>query len=283
MHNIRLALLSWIGTAAVLLVNLSCDTGASKYVGRWECSSGGGDFFEIKENNDEFLVTDETGATYPASVDDKDTLVVSGVPLMGSLPLPIDSDSGELICSACSCNRYARKDASASTQSAVPEAASEPDTDAPQATAQPITPLQEASVSRMDDGSVQAKDSLLESITDPEIAAHLTRQIRRTSLDRDPIVVVDLDGQKVWINLKGRDIEIPLEELEGDPDNVEVGNKFSRKFRKNDVSLLLQYEVLSSFTNQEMGCQRTDYRLSIDLSSNYGGERVEPESYGEGC
>lgn len=79
------------------------------YIGRWGCSSGGGDFFEIKSNNAAYLVTDETGDTYPASLDDEGTLVVSGVPLMGPVLIPIDANSGELICSACSCARYTKE------------------------------------------------------------------------------------------------------------------------------------------------------------------------------
>lgn len=85
-----------------------CSGKGPNYVGRWECSAGGRDSFEIKANSGAFLVTDETGTTYPASLDDKGTLVVSGVPLMGSLPLPIDSDTRELICGACGCKRYSK-------------------------------------------------------------------------------------------------------------------------------------------------------------------------------
>jgi hypothetical protein len=102
--------LLWLfGVVAALGSGLACSAKGGSYVGRWECASGGSDFFEIKANEGAFLVTDESGKTYPASVDDKGTLVLSGVPLVGSLPLPIDSKSSELICSACSCNRYARK------------------------------------------------------------------------------------------------------------------------------------------------------------------------------
>lgn len=98
--------LSWLGLAVIVCLCVACSTKGSNYVGRWECSSGGGNFFEIKSDNDAFLVSDETGATYPASVNEKGILVLSGVPLLGSLPLPIDSDSGELICSIWRCNRY---------------------------------------------------------------------------------------------------------------------------------------------------------------------------------
>ena len=109
MHRDRGLTLLWsFGVAAILGSSLGCSKGGN-YIGRWECASGGGDFFEIKANNGAFLVTDEDSATYPASLDDKGTLVISGVPLVGTLPLPIDSSSGELICSACSCNRYAKK------------------------------------------------------------------------------------------------------------------------------------------------------------------------------
>ena len=96
----------WLGLVVIVCSSVVCSTKGSNYVGRWECSSGSGDFLEIKANNGAFLVTDETGATYPALVDDKGTLVLSGIPLMGSLPLPIDSDSGELICSTCGCKRF---------------------------------------------------------------------------------------------------------------------------------------------------------------------------------
>lgn len=110
MRHVRgLTLLWWLGVVAALGSGVACSAKGAKYVGRWECSSGGGDFFEIKANNGAFLVTDETGSTSPAAVDDKGTLVVSGVPLVGSLPIPIDSNSGELICSACNCNRYTKK------------------------------------------------------------------------------------------------------------------------------------------------------------------------------
>jgi hypothetical protein len=109
MRRSRNRLLLWslvLATIAGSVVGCSPTKGSSAYVGRWECSAGGGDFVEIKANNDAFLVTDETGTTYPASLDDQGTLVVSLAPLMGSLPLPIDSDTRELICSACGCKRY---------------------------------------------------------------------------------------------------------------------------------------------------------------------------------
>ena len=105
----RTILLLWSLVLATIVgsgVGCSPTKGSSAYVGRWECSAGGGDFFEMKANNAAFLVTDETGATYPASLNDQGTLVVSGFSLMGSLPLPIDSDTRELICSACRCKRY---------------------------------------------------------------------------------------------------------------------------------------------------------------------------------
>ncbi len=99
-------MLCYVALATLLASEFGCSSKDSTYVGKWECSSGGRDYFQIKANNGAFLVTDETGATYPASLDDEGTLVLSGVPLMGSLPLPIDSNSRELICSACDCKRY---------------------------------------------------------------------------------------------------------------------------------------------------------------------------------
>ena len=110
MRSGRCLTLLWsFGVVVTLGTGFSCSGKGRDYIGRWECSSGGGDFFEIKANQGSFLVTAESGKTFPGSLDDKETLVVSGVPLMGSLPLPIDSASGELICSACNCNRFARK------------------------------------------------------------------------------------------------------------------------------------------------------------------------------
>lgn len=125
--------------------------------------------------------------------------------------------------------------------------------------------------------------SFLEPITDQRIANNLTRQIRRTSTDSNPIVVVSLEGERAWINLKGTNVDLPLAVLEGDSSNTKVGNRFYRKFTKDDLSLLIQYEVLSGFAIQEMGCERTEYRLSIELSGSHIKERIEPESYGEGC
>jgi hypothetical protein len=114
----RFAHLLTIAIAATCLVALACSSRSSKYVGRWECSSGRTDFFEIKANSGAFLVTDESGATYPAVLDDRGTLVISGVPLIGSLPLPIDADSNELICSTCGCKRFMKKVSQQSTRAA---------------------------------------------------------------------------------------------------------------------------------------------------------------------
>ena len=103
------------GPAVMLgLVLAACASKGSAYVGRWDCKPGSGpsgDFFDIKANNGSFLLTDETGRTYSAALDDKGTLVVSGVPLLGSLPLPIDQSSGELVSSASSCKRFAKRKA----------------------------------------------------------------------------------------------------------------------------------------------------------------------------
>jgi hypothetical protein len=98
---------------AVVLVGLcvagaGCAAKGSNYVGKWECPAKASEFLEIKANNGAFLITDERGTTYPAALDDKGTLVASGIPLIGSLPLPIDAASGELICSTCGCHRLTK-------------------------------------------------------------------------------------------------------------------------------------------------------------------------------
>lgn len=108
-HAHGLPLLCWLGAAALLGSGLACGAKGGNYIGRWECTTGGNGFFEIKANNGAFLVTEESGKTFPASVDEKGILVLSGIPMMGSIPLPIDSSSNELICSACGCNRFAKK------------------------------------------------------------------------------------------------------------------------------------------------------------------------------
>ena len=102
--------------ATCLQVGCGSSKSSSAYIGRWECTKaqgrGSNDFFEIKTNNSAFLITDESGNTYPGSLDDHGLLSISGVPLMDQLPLPIDSDTQELICSACDCNRFTRMDSS---------------------------------------------------------------------------------------------------------------------------------------------------------------------------
>jgi hypothetical protein len=128
--------------------------------------------------------------------------------------------------------------------------------------------------------SAPAND-FLEPITD--FADPLPRQIRRTSEDRDPIVIVSLEGDRAWINFQGTNVELPLAALEGVPGNTSTGNRFSRRFERGDIRLLIQYEVLSSSVNQEMGCTRTEYRVSIELSSSEAKEHIEPRDYGEGC
>lgn len=114
-----------LGAVAVVglgVVCAGCGAKGSSYVGTWECAAGGKGSFEVKANNGAFLVTINGATTYPAALDDKGTLVISGVPSLGSLPLPIDASTGELICSACECHRLTKKrtaDAGASVATAV--------------------------------------------------------------------------------------------------------------------------------------------------------------------
>jgi len=113
-HVRGLTLLRWMGVVAVLVPGLACHRSrpnGDNYAGVWECSSSREErFFDIKANHETFLVTDENGKTYPASIDDTGTLSISGLEdFSGPLPLPIDAESNELICSACKCNRYTKK------------------------------------------------------------------------------------------------------------------------------------------------------------------------------
>ncbi len=104
-------LLGAVAIVSLGVVCAGCGAKGSSYVGRWECAAGGKGSFEVKANNGSFLVTINGETTYPAALDDKGTLVLSGVPTLGSLPMPIDAATGELICSACECHRLSKKQA----------------------------------------------------------------------------------------------------------------------------------------------------------------------------
>jgi hypothetical protein len=108
-RSLRPWLLEAVAIVSLGVVCAGCGAKGSSYVGTWECAAGGKGSFEVKANNGAFLVTINGETTYPAALDDKGTLVLSGVPTLGSLPLPIDAASGELICSACECHRLARR------------------------------------------------------------------------------------------------------------------------------------------------------------------------------
>jgi hypothetical protein len=108
-RSLRPWLLAAVAIVSLGVVCAGCGAKGASYVGTWECAAGGKGSFEVKANNGAFLVTINGGTTYPAALDDKGTLVLSGVPSLGSLPLPIDAASGELICSACECHRLIKK------------------------------------------------------------------------------------------------------------------------------------------------------------------------------
>jgi hypothetical protein len=102
-------LLGAVAIVSLGVVCAGCGAKGTGYLGTWECAAGGKGSFEVKANNGAFLVTINGATTYPAALDDKGTLVISGVPSLGSLPLPIDAASDELICSACECHRLTKK------------------------------------------------------------------------------------------------------------------------------------------------------------------------------
>ncbi len=108
-RSLRPWLLEAVAIVSLGVICASCGVKGSSYVGTWECAAGGKGSFEVKANNGAFLVTINGGTTYPAALDDKGVLVLSGVPSLGSLPLPIDASTGELICSACECHRLTKK------------------------------------------------------------------------------------------------------------------------------------------------------------------------------
>lgn len=89
------------------VLSVACGGGESVYVGRWECTAGGNRFVEIRQNNDALLWIDNEG-TYSASMDDSGVLVVEA-PLLGTLSIPIDESTGELLCpGVCECDRFTR-------------------------------------------------------------------------------------------------------------------------------------------------------------------------------
>ena len=53
MRHLRgLTLLWWFGVVAILGSSLACSAKGGDYIGRWECTTGGDNSFEIKENRD---------------------------------------------------------------------------------------------------------------------------------------------------------------------------------------------------------------------------------------
>jgi len=92
-----------------------------------------------------------------------------------------------------------------------------------------------------------------------------------------------LEGDRAWINLEGSNIDLPLVELEGTPDNTEIGSSFKRKFARGEIGLVVRYEVLSNSTVPDLGCSRTEYILDIEFVRGEVEENIKPESYGEGC
>jgi len=92
-------------------VLISCRDKGSEYVGRWECEGHSNEYLEIKKLNDNaylLIVPDNffgREQEIPAKLDDG---VLSITGLWGThVTLPIDSDTGELICAFCGeCNRY---------------------------------------------------------------------------------------------------------------------------------------------------------------------------------
>lgn len=105
----KLLVWAWVaGVLAAIGLVSACSKGGS-YVGTWTCVGEGKDVLDIKKNGAAFLVTDERGQTYSGALDASKVLVVSGVFLVGSLPLPIDLKTGEMICSGCGCARLTKR------------------------------------------------------------------------------------------------------------------------------------------------------------------------------
>lgn len=98
-----------VTAAALVLSALGCagNGGGSRYVGRWECPSDAKQFIEIKANGGGFLVT-ESSQTMAGSLDKNGTLVVD---FLGSVALPIDESTGELVVPdfGDGCKRYTKK------------------------------------------------------------------------------------------------------------------------------------------------------------------------------
>lgn len=100
-----------LAASVAALATVACNGPSDAYTGTWSCSGRGRTVLDVKRNGKAFLVTDETGVAFPATLDDSGTLVLSSVPMMGTMALPIDEQSGELICNACDCHRLHKQQA----------------------------------------------------------------------------------------------------------------------------------------------------------------------------
>jgi hypothetical protein len=109
MGKIIVRVVSVLGLAIVLSSMSACTRKGNDYVGTWVCTGQGHDVLDIKKDGDSFLITDEHGKIYSGSIDANGVLVVAGVPMVGSLPLPLDAKNGEMICSACECPRLKKR------------------------------------------------------------------------------------------------------------------------------------------------------------------------------
>jgi hypothetical protein len=119
--------------------------------------------------------------------------------------------------------------------------------------------------------------NVLQPIDDPKIATHLSRNIFRKSKDKAPTVVVNVERTHAWVKTGDRILELV--------DNLSKseGKKFSRVFTQGKTKLVVSYELLSTSVNTEMGCERTEYKVSVEYTDGARKDSFSPESYGEGC
>jgi hypothetical protein len=126
--------------------------------------------------------------------------------------------------------------------------------------------------------ALAAEGKLLKPFKESKPLETSKRPIFRQGFDKTPTILVNLDRSRAWVTVDGEILE-----LENPDKSSAEGKKFTRVFKKGPMKLSIAYEVLSSGVNLEMGCERTEYRLSIEFVDKNKSEKFSPESYGEGC
>lgn len=108
-----------VAGSAIVLWGLGCGDPGARYVGRWECTEGKDEWFDIAANGKSFLVKDEGGKEYVATLQD-DVVSVQAGGLAGTVALVIEDSSGDLLCPGqCTCKRFRSAEGKAKAEAAL--------------------------------------------------------------------------------------------------------------------------------------------------------------------